>query len=644
MLPPSVPHVTVGNTGRVKKGLTTLPKDYNQGVKPKAILPKFTGAPKLSKAEKWATDFYRTEKRLQVEDEHQEALMRQSGSVAPPTLTAVRKVFVTNMPNVGQTQTAGINAPVVRAPAHYPDFPRPAANRRGGGGGGGGSGGGGGGGNLRFASPFNWSGGTPSVAENGRRSTLGRAWDFGSAWINRSGGRFGQGLTVLPRSSSNATDVITQNPQSGHIVITDTGNVNRAAENITSPTTAQPPSQEPVPEPVPQIRVPPVAPMLEYAAPHMPPVIAPYDLSTPPVRVDQSASHYARTQLAPSRQQRPRRVQPPPEVAVPVDQIQQPSAVANGEIIRARRPTPPGRRRSPPPYPPIHPSVAAPGEIVRARRPTRTLPRDRYSPYARTRAIDDAQRLYDVNVQPQQLPVSPPPSPNAMENQLQTANRALETPSMVVDQRIGNGGGNMQGVLDPLLRKRKGGTLMSGKAKKRKLNAPAVTRLPPPTTAVTRLPLPTTGPSANAPLSPPVSPRGDRKGKGKARATTTSPISVSPVDMEVELPLSPIGSSRPRRVVVRGGTSPTSPNLPSPRASNRNMTPVVDLPVTNLARTRAAQAAEARLQASRSRGGRRRGDVIPPLSNVVTEPVASRTRAKTKANAPVSSRTRSKKK
>lgn len=68
-----------------------------------------TPAPKLSKAQKWASAFYRQEKQEMLLDEHQEALARQTGGTVPPAIAVNRKVFVTNMPSLDQIRSSGLN-------------------------------------------------------------------------------------------------------------------------------------------------------------------------------------------------------------------------------------------------------------------------------------------------------------------------------------------------------------------------------------------------------------------------------------------------------------------------------------------------------------------------------------------------------
>ena len=344
MLPVSLPQTTTGVSGATKKGLKTLPKTYDLGIAPKPIMPKITAAPKLSKAARDATDWYRQEKRLLAEDEHQEALIRQSGGIAPPTLSVVRKVFATNLPSEQQVRTTGLNAP----PPNYPDFQRSSG-----------------------------------------RGNLSQAWNTGSAWFGGSGGIFGQGVRAEPRSSGTATDVITRNPLNGNIVITDTGNVAHTAHNITSGSSST--SHEdplPVPQPIPQPRLPPVEP--QFA----PPVVGPA---------------LPGTVLAPT-QNRPLQGIPPPAVQVPVQQIIQPAATAQGEVSSSR----------------VHRVRSNMGGASRRK------------PYTRPRALAVAEDVYGINVPSTSntRAVPPPPSATAMQDLPQVAVQARDRPQVVSDSLV----------------------------------------------------------------------------------------------------------------------------------------------------------------------------------------------------------------
>ncbi|KAJ3051610.1 hypothetical protein HK097_007372, partial [Rhizophlyctis rosea] len=81
-----------------------------------------TAAPQVSYATKFAADFLRQEKKMQLEDEHQEAILARSEGVAPPSLTVVRKVQVVNMPTGDQIKNGGVNASMLddRPPANPP--------------------------------------------------------------------------------------------------------------------------------------------------------------------------------------------------------------------------------------------------------------------------------------------------------------------------------------------------------------------------------------------------------------------------------------------------------------------------------------------------------------------------------------------
>ena len=67
-----------------------------------------TAGPKISTASQWAADFYRTEKRLQLEDEHAEAIANMTGGKSAPQL-AVRTVYATSVPNADQIRSTGLN-------------------------------------------------------------------------------------------------------------------------------------------------------------------------------------------------------------------------------------------------------------------------------------------------------------------------------------------------------------------------------------------------------------------------------------------------------------------------------------------------------------------------------------------------------
>src|SRR4051812_34773559 len=88
------PVKTVTASGRPGKA-GNLPKGMQPQPPQRQVMPHITAAPVRSKAEKFAVDFFRTEKRLQLEDEHQEAIIRQTGGVVPPTLSVVRRTYIT---------------------------------------------------------------------------------------------------------------------------------------------------------------------------------------------------------------------------------------------------------------------------------------------------------------------------------------------------------------------------------------------------------------------------------------------------------------------------------------------------------------------------------------------------------------------
>ena len=176
----------------------------------KGIMPFLDPLPRLSKAEKFAADFFRAEKRLQLEEEHQEALIRRSGDVVLPTLQVVRNVNFVNMPNLTQMRNTGVNAStspgLPGAPPPSNDFPRrpPPPN------------------------------GSPKNHGNQMR---------GFPRPN-----------VTPRHDRTAPDVAVINPLNGSINITDTSNIRDLRNRMTTEAVAPPAPvtiQQPVPDPVP---------------------------------------------------------------------------------------------------------------------------------------------------------------------------------------------------------------------------------------------------------------------------------------------------------------------------------------------------------------------------------------------------------
>jgi hypothetical protein len=215
------PVKTVTPSGRPGKA-QKLPRDLQPQPLKRQVMPYMTAAPVRSKAEKFAADFFRTEKRLQLEDEHAEAIVKQTGGIVPPTLSVVRKTYITNLPSQFSVAPSGVSATAGSMPAPQDgDRPRrrppPAGSlhpykRPPGGGGGGPSGGGGG--------PM---GG-------------GMAGRFFSA-------------TVAPKKDKKAVDVITRNPLSGAVTITDTRNMQDIANGSTTASTGGNVSLQSVPEP-----------------------------------------------------------------------------------------------------------------------------------------------------------------------------------------------------------------------------------------------------------------------------------------------------------------------------------------------------------------------------------------------------------
>lgn len=212
------PVKTVTASGRPGKA-TNLPNGMQPQPAQKQVMPYISAAPVRSKAEKFAVDFFRTQKRLDLEDEHQEAIIRQSGGVVPPTLSLVRKVYVTNMPSQISIAPSGVSATAANLPPPQDGDrgPRPKAPRKppgGGGGSGWGGGGGGGGGPM--------GGGMP--------------------------GRFFS-AKVEPKKDGKATDVVSRNPLSGIISITDTRNMQDVATQTTTASSAPIAIQTDVPSP-----------------------------------------------------------------------------------------------------------------------------------------------------------------------------------------------------------------------------------------------------------------------------------------------------------------------------------------------------------------------------------------------------------
>ncbi|KAJ3032210.1 hypothetical protein HK097_005366 [Rhizophlyctis rosea] len=208
------PVKTVTASGRPGKA-GNLPKELQPRPIMRQAMPHMTAAPVRSKAEKFAVDFFRTEKRLQLEDEHQEAIIKQTGGIVPPTLSVVRKVYVTNMPSQVSLAPSGVSATAANMPppqdgdrgrkkrpppaGSFPPYKRPP--------------GGGGGGAL--------GGGMP--------------------------GRF-PAANVVGKKGGKGADVVSRNPVSGIITITDTQNLQDIVESSTTASTGgnltlqQPPS------------------------------------------------------------------------------------------------------------------------------------------------------------------------------------------------------------------------------------------------------------------------------------------------------------------------------------------------------------------------------------------------------------------
>ncbi|KAJ3029273.1 hypothetical protein HDV00_009685 [Rhizophlyctis rosea] len=203
---------------------------------PKPIMPAMTKAAPLSKASKFAVDFFRTEKRLQLEDEMEEARIRDAGGVISPSLgLAVRSVNVVNAPASKQIKSTGLNMAmggINGSPPPHDHFPQNPPPPRGGDGG----------------------GGAPPPPYTRRKRPRGGGGDRFQPYPRGGGG--GGGFPppyVAPPVSG--PGIATIHPTTGTISITDTGNISNIAEAITSPA-ASPPSHthtglpEQVPNPI----------------------------------------------------------------------------------------------------------------------------------------------------------------------------------------------------------------------------------------------------------------------------------------------------------------------------------------------------------------------------------------------------------
>ncbi|KAJ3024565.1 hypothetical protein HDV00_000873, partial [Rhizophlyctis rosea] len=124
--------VLPNNTSQVSGGLKkTKNAQLPAEMRPRTVIPMnqyptTTAAPKVSVASQWAADFYRTEKRMQMEDEHAEAIANMTGSKSASQL-AVRNVFVTNVPGPNQIRKTGINAELPHNPTPNNPLPKDTA-------------------------------------------------------------------------------------------------------------------------------------------------------------------------------------------------------------------------------------------------------------------------------------------------------------------------------------------------------------------------------------------------------------------------------------------------------------------------------------------------------------------------------------
>ena len=103
------PVKTVTASGRPGKA-GNLPKELQSQPIRRRAMPHMTATPMRSKAQKFAIDFFRTEKYFHLKDEHQEAIIKQTGGIVPPTLSVVRKTYVTNMPRQISLAPSGVSA------------------------------------------------------------------------------------------------------------------------------------------------------------------------------------------------------------------------------------------------------------------------------------------------------------------------------------------------------------------------------------------------------------------------------------------------------------------------------------------------------------------------------------------------------
>jgi len=217
------PVKTVTPSGRPGKG-GKLPKDLQPQPLKRQVMPYMTAAPVRSKAEKFAADFFRTEKRLQLEDEHQEAIIKQTGGIVPPTLSVVRKTYITNLPSQFSVAPSGVSATAGSMPAPQDGDrgrgkkrPPPAGSLH------------------PYKRPPGGPGGGPSGGGPGPMGG-GMAGRFFSA-------------TVAPKKDKKAVDVITRNPLSGAVTITDTRNMQDIVNSTTTASTGGNVSLQSVPEP-----------------------------------------------------------------------------------------------------------------------------------------------------------------------------------------------------------------------------------------------------------------------------------------------------------------------------------------------------------------------------------------------------------
>src|SRR6478609_1264745 len=141
----AMPPSSIGLNG-TRKGRNPMPPGFGLGTAPKPVMPYFSKPEKLSTASKWASDWFHMEKKLKKEDEWEETVLRDSGNIAIPKIPkyqTVRDVYLFNSPNAKQMGFTGTNSSFGNSgpgggPPPQDSFPRGPPPPGGGGGGGGG--------------------------------------------------------------------------------------------------------------------------------------------------------------------------------------------------------------------------------------------------------------------------------------------------------------------------------------------------------------------------------------------------------------------------------------------------------------------------------------------------------------------------